>query len=75
MPVEAAGRAPPDSPVLLAVELPDGQQAEFPGKLVFVSPEIDPVNAQVRVWAEIENEGLRLRPGMRGRLIVKVPDP
>ena len=41
---------------------------KFAGKLVYVSPEIDPVNGQVRIWAEIENNDLNLRPGQSGRL-------
>lgn len=40
------------------------------GKLVFVSPELDPVNGQVRIWAEIENEDLSLRPGQTGTLSI-----
>lgn len=40
----------------------------FEGKLTFVSPEIDPVNGQIRVWAEFENRDQSLRPGERGRL-------
>ena len=33
------------------------------GKMVFVSPEVDPITGQVRVWAEIDNRDGRLRPG------------
>lgn len=33
------------------------------GKVVFVSPEIDPINNQVRVWAEVQNPTGTLRPG------------
>ncbi|MEZ6059003.1 MAG: HlyD family efflux transporter periplasmic adaptor subunit [Planctomycetaceae bacterium] len=33
------------------------------GKITFVSPEIDPVNQQVQVKAEIDNSRLQLRPG------------
>ena len=40
------------------------------GKLVFVSPEIDPVNGQVRIWAEIDNKELKLRPGQTATLII-----
>jgi len=58
-------------PVTLTVDLPGRPGAEFPGKIVFLSPEIDPVNAQVRVWAEVENVGLRLRPGMRAKMTVE----
>ena len=40
------------------------------GTLNFVHPEIDPVNQQVRVWAEIDNEDLSLRPGESGTLFI-----
>jgi macrolide-specific efflux system membrane fusion protein len=43
----------------------------FPGRIVFVSPEIDPLNSQVRVWAEIENTDLQLRPGMTATLTLE----
>ena len=33
------------------------------GAIVFVSPEIDPINNQVRVWAEVKNPHGTLRPG------------
>jgi macrolide-specific efflux system membrane fusion protein len=75
LPVAELGGHLDGRPVRLIVDLPDQPEAEFPGELVFLSPEIDPVNAQVRVWAEIENRGLRLRPGMRARMIVELPPP
>lgn len=59
--------------VRLQVDLPGKAGEEFPGKIVFLSPEIDPVNAQIRIWAEVENGGLKLRPGMRARIIVDPP--
>ena len=40
------------------------------GKIVFVSPEIDPVNGQVRVWAEIDNTDFKLRPGLHGSMVI-----
>jgi multidrug efflux pump subunit AcrA (membrane-fusion protein) len=55
-------------PVSLAVDLPGKPATEFTGKVVFVSPEVDPVNGQARVWAEVENKGLALRPGLHGTL-------
>lgn len=62
-----------DAAVRLQVDLPGNPGAEFLGKIVFLSPEIDPVNAQIRVWAEIENRGLKLRPGMRAKIIIGPP--
>jgi macrolide-specific efflux system membrane fusion protein len=55
-------------PVRLAVE-PDDEQ-KFTGAIVFVSPEVDPITGQVRVWAEIENRDGRLRPGQPARMVV-----
>lgn len=40
------------------------------GKIVFVSPETDPVNGQVQVRAEIDNTNLRLRPGQRVGMVI-----
>lgn len=40
------------------------------GTLKFISPEIDPVSGQVRVWAEIDNAQGKLRPGQQGKLIL-----
>jgi macrolide-specific efflux system membrane fusion protein len=60
-------------PVTLSVDLPGKPQTRFPGKLVFVSPEINPVNGQVRVWAEIENRDLLLKPGLQAALSIEAP--
>jgi len=42
---------------------------DYRGRIVFVSPEIDPINDQVRIWAEVDNRDLRLRPGMQAVMI------
>jgi RND family efflux transporter MFP subunit len=60
-------------PVTLTVDVA-GKPAEFPGVLAYVSPEIDPVNGQVRFWAEIDNPQLLLRPGQNGTLTVRAGD-
>lgn len=62
---QAVGRG-----VTLLVDLPDKPRARFPGRLVFVDPEIDPVNNQVRIWAEIDNGSLILRPGQTAELVL-----
>ena len=54
--------------IVLKTALSGGKPMEFTGKLVFVSPEISPVNGQLRIWAEIENPDLKLRPGLRGSM-------
>jgi macrolide-specific efflux system membrane fusion protein len=42
----------------------------FVGRVAFVSPEVDPLNGQVRVWAEIDNHEGQLRPGLAGELVI-----
>jgi len=65
MPLSAVGRA-----ATLKIEQPGQPAQSFTGELVFVSPEIDPVNGQVRFWAEIDNPQLKLRPGQSGTLVI-----
>lgn len=60
-------------PAVLTVDLPGQPASEFAGKVSFVSPEVNPVNGQVRLWVEIPNPELRLRPGLKGRLTVGAP--
>lgn len=43
------------------------------GVVVFVSPNIDPINSKVNVRIEFDNPKLDLRPGMKGLVIIK-PD-
>ena len=65
------GRNLKNRPVILIVNPGTKQEIEFQGKISFISPEISPVNNQTRVWAEIENPDLKLKPGMRASLIIK----
>jgi macrolide-specific efflux system membrane fusion protein len=55
--------------VRLTVRIGD-EPVEYAGKIVFVSPEVDPVSGQVRVWAEIDNRDLQLRPGLQGSMVI-----
>ena len=52
----------------------DGEAPPFDGAiegtLKFISPEIDPVTGQVRIWAEIDNSAGKLRPGLQGQLLL-----
>lgn len=43
---------------------------DIEGTLKFISPEIDPVTGQVRIWAEIDNAAGHLRPGQQGQLLL-----
>ncbi|MBI3861269.1 MAG: efflux RND transporter periplasmic adaptor subunit [Planctomycetia bacterium] len=61
--------------VTLTVDLPGKPATEFSGAIAFVSPEIDPVNQTVRVWAEFENKKLLLRPGLRGKVVIHSEAP
>lgn len=57
-----------------AILMAPGQRVQivFPGNVVkpvsgeitFVSPEVEPVNQQVRIWAEFDNPEKRIRPGL-----------
>jgi macrolide-specific efflux system membrane fusion protein len=58
---------------VLRVNLPGRPNTDFEGKVTFVSPEIDPVNKQIRFWAEIENRDRLLRPGLQASLVIHVP--
>jgi multidrug resistance efflux pump len=70
--LDAAQAAPglEGRPVTLTIDLPGKPAAAFPGKLTFVSPEIDPFNRSVRILAEFDNPSFLLQPGMRGTLTV-----
>ncbi len=61
-------------PVTLVVNLPGKPNVKFAGTVVFVSPEVNPVNGQIRVWAEFDNPQLLLRPGLRGKMTIQ-PGP
>ncbi|OYW20382.1 MAG: hypothetical protein B7Z55_07390 [Planctomycetales bacterium 12-60-4] len=58
--------------VTFVTHLQPGMQRQFVGELMFVSPEIDPVNGQVRFWAEVDNPKTVLRPGQMGELQISV---
>jgi multidrug efflux pump subunit AcrA (membrane-fusion protein) len=48
----------------------NGRERQFVGTVKFVADEIDPVNQQKRIWAEIENADFKLQPGDRGRMVI-----
>jgi len=59
--------AKPGSKVIFRVDA-NHQSNGIEGVLRFVSPVMDPVTRQVRVWAEVSNTEGRLRPGQQGSL-------
>ena len=56
--------------VELVVELGPQRRERFSGTVTFVSPEVNPVNGQVRVWADIDNRATLLRPGLQARMTI-----
>jgi len=69
LPAEQASAVLLGQPVRL--QLTDkSEAAPAQGILRFVSPEMEPVTRQVRVWAEISNAKGLLRPGQQGTLTI-----
>lgn len=66
---DGSGMRLKDAKVQLAVEQA-GKTKHYPGKVVFVHSEMDPVNGRMRVWAEIDNSRNQLRPGMRAKMTI-----
>jgi RND family efflux transporter MFP subunit len=66
---EDATAIAPGTAIELAVTLNDKPQM-FKGKIAFISPEVDPITGQVRVWAEVENRDGKLRPGQAAKMKV-----
>jgi macrolide-specific efflux system membrane fusion protein len=67
---ERANAALAGRPVRLTLSA-GGAASAATGIIVFVSPEVDPITGQVRIWAEINNRDGRLRPGQPVRMTVE----
>jgi macrolide-specific efflux system membrane fusion protein len=70
---ERATSVLPGQVVELAVALGGGPTLAKTGAVVFVSPEVDPITGQVRVWGEIDNRDGNLRPGQSAKMNIKSP--
>ena len=57
-------------PARIEVPLAGQEPITVQGRIVFVSPEVQPVNSQVRFWAEFDNERLQLRPGLTAAITI-----
>jgi multidrug efflux pump subunit AcrA (membrane-fusion protein) len=45
-----------------------GKTIQTTAKLVFISPEVNPVNSQVRVHLDVDNRDGKLRPGLKPKV-------
>lgn len=70
LPPAALGKQLDGRPVRLTVDLADRGATAFSGRIIFVNPELNAVNRQVQVWAEIVNRDLLLRPGLKGEMVI-----
>jgi len=66
-------RLSPGAKALVTVQTDDSQREKCEGTVTFISPEIDPVNQEIRIWVEIENVQNRFRPGMHGTMTIPLP--
>ncbi|QDU97573.1 efflux RND transporter periplasmic adaptor subunit [Lignipirellula cremea] len=62
--------APPDLIGRRAALKIAGDDTPHFGRVLFVSPEVNPADGTTRIWAEIDNPGRQLRPGQRGTLVI-----
>ena len=68
----AAGMVGANVHFLLESQAGAASGAPLPAVLRYVSPEVDPVTRQVRVWCEVDNRDHHLRPGQQGQLRMPV---
>jgi macrolide-specific efflux system membrane fusion protein len=58
------------SAATVTVALPGKEKLQCPGQVVFVSPEVNPVNELVRISVEFANPENRLKPGLRAQIAI-----
>jgi RND family efflux transporter MFP subunit len=56
----------------LASILPTEESPETPGKVIVVSPALDPNSTTLQVWVEAQHPGARLKPGITVRVSIVV---
>ena len=57
------------------ISFSDHSHASVKAVVSFVSPEIEAVNQQVRIWAEFDNADHRIRPGLVATMKINVSGP
>jgi macrolide-specific efflux system membrane fusion protein len=70
VPFEAVTPELVGSPAEITVAIPGRDDLFASGHVVFVNPELNPVNGRVRVRAEFDNPQGLLMPGMRAKLVI-----
>ena len=60
--------------VELFIDIENAESKPHKGKIIFVSSLVDPVNGQLRVGAEFDNLLGVLTPGLRGRMMLQLPE-
>lgn len=68
--VEDLSKCVQQARVRVTIPLNAEETIDVLGQVVYVGREVDPVNREVLVRAEIPNDELRLLPGMAGRMVV-----
>jgi macrolide-specific efflux system membrane fusion protein len=63
--------ARPGQSVAVFVDVPGRGRMQLGATLTFVSPEVNPVNGQALIWAEVENQEMLLRPGQTATLEIR----
>jgi macrolide-specific efflux system membrane fusion protein len=58
------------SAATVTVAPPGSEELQCPGQVVFVSPEVNPVNDLVRISVEFSNPENRLKPGLRAKITI-----
>jgi RND family efflux transporter MFP subunit len=61
------------APVKVMIEGTTAGGESYPGKIVFISPEIDSNDNRQRVFAEVDNGHGKLGPGMRATMTISLP--
>ena len=67
---KAGSRLKPNQPVKMEIDT-GGATIVVQGKLIFVSPVVDPASGLMKVKAIFDNQDGKVRPGLSGRLLIE----
>ncbi len=59
-----------DRQITIMIEGSEGERGKHPGKIVFISPEVDPNDGTQRIVAEVDNSKGLLGPGLRAKMLI-----